>query len=235
MIGGWLALLSIVGLWQVAVCEFSPSVPEPGTVWQAGKEYDIIWEEDGTKPLMEKNWRNFKIDLMTGDDMDQKFLSNVASNLSTANGATSFKWKAPDVSPHSPIYFLMFTNEHGENAWTTRFAIVGEDGKQETPEHAEQPSGEKIPWGVGKLAKIEAANVNSQSASQAQSSSQSASATAPPGLKIQTASQKSSASSPSASSSNTSAATPSMTSNMSWQSILMITVGSWVAMSMMLY
>ncbi|CDS11550.1 hypothetical protein LRAMOSA03813 [Lichtheimia ramosa] len=46
MIGSWLALLTIVGLWQVVVCEFSPSVPEPGTVWQAGKEYDIIWGEE---------------------------------------------------------------------------------------------------------------------------------------------------------------------------------------------
>lgn len=95
--------------------------------------------------------------------------------------------------------------------------------------------GEKIPWGVGKLAQIEAANVNSQSASQAQSASQSASASGPTGIKIQTASQMSSASSPSASSSHNSAAPASMTSNMSFQSILMITFGSWVVMSMMLY
>ncbi|KAI9275692.1 hypothetical protein BDA99DRAFT_194091 [Phascolomyces articulosus] len=153
--------LSLILLSHLTKAALAPSYPEPGTVWTVGKEYDITWEEDGAKPSMKKGWKNFKIDLMTGDNMDQVFLTNVASNLSAASGSTTFKYTAPNVSPYSPIYFFMFTNEEGENAWTTRFAIVGEDGKQEAPANQKQPNGEKIPWGVGKLA-VKAASVNEE-------------------------------------------------------------------------
>ncbi|ORY91186.1 hypothetical protein BCR43DRAFT_498666 [Syncephalastrum racemosum] len=146
-----IAFLTALSAWflQTAHANMAPSYPEPGTVWTAGKEYEILWEDDGVKPDMKK-WKNFKIDLMTGDNNDQKFLTNIASNI-TSPKPMSLKYTAPDVEPHAPIYFLMFTNEDGESAWTTRFAIVGTDGKQEQPAHATQPQGEKIPWGVGKL------------------------------------------------------------------------------------
>ncbi|KAI9499669.1 hypothetical protein BDB00DRAFT_12032 [Zychaea mexicana] len=153
-----------IALSHLANAALAPSYPEPGTVWTVGQEYDITWEDDGAKPSMKKGWKNFKIDLMTGDNMDQIFLTNVASNLSAAAGPPSFKYKAPSVEPYSPIYFFMFTNEDGENAWTTRFAIVGEDGKQEPPTNLKQPSGEKIPWGVGKLA-VKAVSVDDNASS----------------------------------------------------------------------
>ncbi|KAG2223492.1 hypothetical protein INT45_001240, partial [Circinella minor] len=144
--------LSLIALSHLTNASLAPSYPEPGTKWTVGKEYDITWEDDGLTPAMQNGWKNFKIDLMTGDNMDQKFLTNVASNLSAATGSTSFKYTVPNVSPYSSIYFFMFTNEDGENAWTTRFAIVGEDNKEEAPANQMQPTGEKIPWGVGKLA-----------------------------------------------------------------------------------
>ncbi|KAG0164182.1 hypothetical protein DFQ28_002526 [Apophysomyces sp. BC1034] len=118
----------------------SPSIPEPGTVWTAGEEYEITWEEDQMKPSIAEGWKKFKIDLMTGEDEDQILLTNVASNLK-GSGSMSYTWKVPDVSPHAPIYFLMFTSDKGENAWTTRFSIVNEDNQQEEPEKPTQPNG----------------------------------------------------------------------------------------------
>lgn len=108
---------------SIAEAALAPSTPEPGTVWKAGEENEIIWgnaspntmaactlvriltlvsiEEDGVKPTIKQGWQNFKIgttqsnpaglwmksahvklytaDLMTGDNMDQKFLTNVAT------------------------------------------------------------------------------------------------------------------------------------------------------------
>ncbi|KAL9537387.1 hypothetical protein MBANPS3_011818 [Mucor bainieri] len=109
---------------------------------------------------MEKAWNKFKIDFMTGDNNSQKFLKNVARNLD-ARTVKSFNWTAPEVEPHSAVYFLMFTNEKGQNAWTTRFGIAGPDGKLVKPENAVQPDGAKIPWGVGKLVGEPAANTTS--------------------------------------------------------------------------
>ncbi|ORZ23546.1 hypothetical protein BCR42DRAFT_433207 [Absidia repens] len=127
----------------------SPSYPEPGSVWTAGKEYEITWEEDNTEPTINATWKNFRIDLMSGEDLDQQKLTTIAENVK--GNALKHKYTAPEVAPHAPIYFLMFTSDNGEYAWSSRFAIVGQDGKQEVPENSAQPSGEKIPWGVGKL------------------------------------------------------------------------------------
>ncbi|OAD08659.1 hypothetical protein MUCCIDRAFT_105626 [Mucor lusitanicus CBS 277.49] len=109
---------------------------------------------------MEKAWNKFKIDFMTGDNNSQKFLKNVARDLD-ARTVKSFNWTAPEVEPHAAVYFLMFTNEKGQNAWTTRFGIAGPDGKLVKPENAVQPDGAKIPWGVGKLVGEPAANTTS--------------------------------------------------------------------------
>ncbi|CAO3631386.1 unnamed protein product [Mucor hiemalis] len=87
---------------------------------------------------------------MTGDNNNQKFLTNVAKDLD-GSSLSSFNWTAPEVEPHAAVYFLMFTNEKGQNAWTTRFGITGDDGKLVKPENAAQPDGAKIPWGVGKI------------------------------------------------------------------------------------
>lgn len=102
------------------------------------------------KPHMKENWRKFKIDFMTGDNNNQKFLKNVVKGLD-ASKVNEYEWIAPDVEPHSAIYFLMFTNEKGENAWTTRFGIAGEDGVLDKPEKSVQSNGDAIPWGIGKL------------------------------------------------------------------------------------
>ncbi|CAO3591242.1 unnamed protein product [Absidia cylindrospora] len=143
------ALMLVSMMVMVVKANMSPSYPEPGSVWTAGKEYEITWEEDNTEPTINSTWKNFRIDLMTGEDLDQQLLTNIAENVK--GDAMKYKYTAPEVAPHAPIYFLMFTSDNGENAWSTRFAIVGQDEKQEVPENSAQPNGEKIPWGTGKL------------------------------------------------------------------------------------
>ncbi|KAI8883390.1 hypothetical protein K501DRAFT_139970, partial [Backusella circina FSU 941] len=137
--------------WIVQVnAGMAPSYPEPGTVWKTGQTYQIVWEEDKSKPSITEGWKDFKIDLMTGDNIQQKFLMNVATGLD-GKKKKEYSFKAPEVHPPSAVYFLMFTNDKGDNAWTTRFAITGEDGELVAPENAEQPDGATIPWGIGKL------------------------------------------------------------------------------------
>ncbi|KAI8138160.1 hypothetical protein BJV82DRAFT_301409 [Fennellomyces sp. T-0311] len=128
----------------------APNYPQPGTVWTAGKQYTITWADDGNSPSANESWTNFKIDFMTGDNINMVHLTNVASGLD-ASAISSYTWTAPQVDPYSAIYFLQFTN--GEAAWTTRFAIVAQDGDTPAKEpESTQPSGDAIPWGVGKLA-----------------------------------------------------------------------------------
>ncbi|KAG2206733.1 hypothetical protein INT47_003675 [Mucor saturninus] len=110
----------------------------------------VVAVDDNQEPPMDETWSNFKIDFMTGDNNHQKFLKSVAKNLD-ASQLTSYNWTAPKVEPHSAIYFFMFTNDKGENAWTTRFAITGDDEKVVEPEKSVQSDGSKIPWGVGRI------------------------------------------------------------------------------------
>ncbi|KAI8085139.1 Ser-Thr-rich glycosyl-phosphatidyl-inositol-anchored membrane family-domain-containing protein [Halteromyces radiatus] len=167
--------LMLMGMMTMMVnANMSPSNPEPGTVWTVGKEYEITWEEDNTEPPMNATWKTFRIDLMTGEDNDQVLLTTIAENVK--GNAMTYKYTAPDVTPHAPIYFLMFTNESGENAWSSRFAIVGQDGKQEVPEKSVQPNGEKIPWGVGKLVAGNVAGAAVSSAADTSSAAATASA-----------------------------------------------------------
>ncbi|KAI8069284.1 hypothetical protein BC940DRAFT_298357 [Gongronella butleri] len=144
-----LGLLCLTSLVTLTRANMAPSYPEPGTVWKENQEYEIQWNDDAAKPSMADTWKNFRIDLMTGEDENQVTLGTVAENVNPAD--KKIKIKAPVVEPHAPIYFFMFSNDQGEFAWTTRFAIVGADGKQKAPEKSVQPNGQKIPWGVGKL------------------------------------------------------------------------------------
>ncbi|KAG2183845.1 hypothetical protein INT44_008856 [Umbelopsis vinacea] len=147
----------------------APSEPAPNTIWTTGQSSLIQWADDSTSPPLATDWKKFKIDLMTGDNTNQIFLTNVATGLD-GTAATTLNWTAPDVDVHSAIYFLMFTSltKATDMAWTTRFAIVGADGVQTAPANAAQPDkstldGKPIPWGVGHL-------VNSASGSAATNS-----------------------------------------------------------------
>ncbi|CDH49010.1 hypothetical protein RO3G_01770 [Lichtheimia corymbifera JMRC:FSU:9682] len=184
----------------------APSYPSPGTVWTAGKEYTITWKDDGQKPDLQTAWTNFKIDFMTGDNLNQTVLTNVASGLD-ATKISSYKWTAPQVDPYSAVYFFMFTNDKGDSAWTTRFGIVAKDGDSLVPESEKtQPDGSDIPWGNGQLAgdassSNNASDAASSSAAPASSSVAAASSSAAPASSsAASAASESASSSPSASS-----------------------------------
>ncbi|ORY98145.1 hypothetical protein BCR43DRAFT_490940 [Syncephalastrum racemosum] len=169
---------AIVALTAVAGVQASmaPSYPSPGTVWTAGKPYTITWSDDNTSPSLAEGWTNFKIDFMTGDNDQQVFLENVASNLD-ATKIKDYTWTAPQVDPYSAVYFFMFTNSNSSSAWTTRFAIVAKDGDTPAAEpNQKQPNGDAIPWGTGKLAN--GASPAASSAAPASSSSAPASMSA---------------------------------------------------------
>ncbi|KAI8391502.1 uncharacterized protein BYT42DRAFT_557082 [Radiomyces spectabilis] len=196
------ALFAVFATVDAAV---APTYPSPGTTWVAGKEYEILWNDDGKSPA----WKKFKIDFMTGDNLNQKVLTNVATDLDPA--AKSFKWKAPEVEPYSAIYFFMFTGDSGEASWTTRFAITGADGQQVEPPNKTQPDGEDIPWGVGSLKSGNTNATNSDPASSPAPASSSVPSTAAP-LTAATAASSSAASS-SAPVSSAAEKTPDVSSN----------------------
>ncbi|ORZ10866.1 hypothetical protein BCR42DRAFT_422217 [Absidia repens] len=145
-----LAASALLATSFVADASMAPSYPSPGTVWKSGQQYDILWADDNAAPSIASGWKDFKIDFMTGDNSQQVFLSNVASNLDGTK-ISKFTWTAPEVKPNAAVYFFMFSNGK-DSAWTTRFGITGADGVLAEPEHATQPTGEKIPWGTGALA-----------------------------------------------------------------------------------
>ncbi|KAJ8658127.1 hypothetical protein O0I10_006134 [Lichtheimia ornata] len=189
----------------------APSYPSPGTVWTAGKEYTITWKDDGQKPDLATAWTNFKIDFMTGDNLNQTVLTNVASDLD-ATKISSYKWTAPQVDPYSAVYFFMFTNDKGDSAWTTRFGIVAKDGDSLVPESEKtQPDGSDIPWGNGQLAGDASSSNNSSDAA----SSSAAPASSSVAASSSAAPASSSAASESASSSSSSGATESSSSSSS--------------------
>jgi hypothetical protein len=46
-------------------------------------------------------------------------------------------------SGNKPLIAILNYSDKGDNAWTTRFAITGADGKLSKPEHSTQPDGKK--------------------------------------------------------------------------------------------
>ncbi|KAI9489445.1 hypothetical protein BDB00DRAFT_842944 [Zychaea mexicana] len=181
----------------------APNYPGPGTIWTAGKQYTLTWADDGSSPSMNETWTNFKIDFMTGDNTNMVLLENVASGLD-ASTASSYTWTAPQVDPYSAVYFFQYTNDAGAAAWTTRFAIVAQDGDTPTAEPQQtQPGGEAIPWGTGKLASGVAASSSAASSPAVESSPAPASSSV----------AASSSSSPASSSSDDAQSSPASTSS----------------------
>ncbi|ORE09521.1 hypothetical protein BCV72DRAFT_254813 [Rhizopus microsporus var. microsporus] len=146
----------------------APTYPSPGTIQVQGQSYDITWTFDGKNAS-----ETYQIDFMTGSNLEQKKLATVATGV-PAN-LLKYPFVAPQVSPNSAVYFFMFTGSQGDQAWTTRFGIVAANGDKLTPEPQQtQPTGEKIPWGDGKL--LTAISGNNSSASSAPAAAASSSA-----------------------------------------------------------
>ncbi|KAG7096898.1 hypothetical protein E1B28_004304 [Marasmius oreades] len=126
--------------------DFIPTAPGPGDSYAAGGHCVIKWDAG--------DWKNMTIMLMSGSNTDMHLVTIVASGLDGSDPSLSpFNWTCPEVSPNSVIYFYQFV--HGSDIqdlrWTTRFLITSPSGAHTLPEHASQPNGDQIPWGIGKL------------------------------------------------------------------------------------
>ncbi|KAI7898566.1 uncharacterized protein BX663DRAFT_524617 [Cokeromyces recurvatus] len=122
----------------------APTYPQPGTIQTEGQTYDVTWDFDGKDPEV-----TYRIDFMTGSNDQQTVLMNVATGV-PAN-LLKYPFKVPQVSPHSAIYFFMFTGTNGEMAWTTRFGIIPPGGTLSPEPNRNEPNGDPIPWGNGTL------------------------------------------------------------------------------------
>ncbi|KAI9472474.1 MAG: hypothetical protein EXX96DRAFT_490082 [Benjaminiella poitrasii] len=117
---------------QFANAAIAPTYPSPGVIQTEGQSYDISW--------------NF----MTGSNDQQTVLMSVAKNVSA--DLLKYPFVAPQVTPHSAIYFFMFTGSNGETSWTTRFGIIAPGGTLSAEPEQVEPNGDAIPWGNGALA-----------------------------------------------------------------------------------
>ncbi|KAK4049707.1 putative glycosidase CRH2 [Microbotryomycetes sp. JL201] len=125
-----------------------------------GHTCTIKWEKS-------PEWNNMEILLMTGSNKDMKEVMRVADGMQVFIGCDAsrmdrYDFTCPQVEPGSSIYFYQFNklSEHDgrtispasiQKVWTSRFALVGNDQVAEPAEHANQPDGQLIPWGTGRL------------------------------------------------------------------------------------
>ncbi|WVO17048.1 hypothetical protein L204_104735 [Cryptococcus depauperatus] len=143
----------------------TPTSPDSSTVVKVGDTIKALWTVDSVD-----HWNNVQIQLMTGSNLAMVPLATVASGVDGTT-ASSYSFKAPDVSPYSKIYFLQFTNggSMSNTTWTTRFTIASSDGSTTEPEHSDVSNGQTIQWGTGSL--LSSVDTNSTSSSNSSSSS----------------------------------------------------------------
>ncbi|CAG8604192.1 11353_t:CDS:2 [Ambispora leptoticha] len=118
----------------------APGPPDGGTVWNSGDQVTIAWTENKVSPLI-SDMSGINVQLMTGGDLSQVPLADIATGLST--NTTSVSWTVPSLSslgyPAGKIYFIMFSDSAKAGSgvsWSTRFTIL--DGK--TPVVTYNPS-----------------------------------------------------------------------------------------------
>ncbi|KAA1466417.1 hypothetical protein DENSPDRAFT_755397, partial [Dentipellis sp. KUC8613] len=138
-----ITLLSVASL---VACDFMPTSPGPGDAFVSGTDCVLKWDAD-TSGL----WKNMTIQLMSGSNVNMTLVSGVAEGVDATNESVSpFSWPCPNVDPFSTIYFYQFSNADAKK-WTTRFTITSPNGSYTLPPEGQQPNGDKIPWGVGRL------------------------------------------------------------------------------------
>jgi len=149
-----IAALIALGSSLTVLADVTPSEPSPGSVFRAGQTCRLTWQGDTDSTTV---WKDMAIELMSGSNLDMVHVTTVTTNQDgTKDG--SFEYTCPEVTPYSAIYFYQFSSSHTANkTWTTRFTIESADGSSTPPANAKQPSGEAIPWGVGKLVDASAA------------------------------------------------------------------------------
>ncbi|KAL5530563.1 hypothetical protein ACEPAF_6821 [Sanghuangporus sanghuang] len=169
------SLLVVIIFNRRVSAQVQPTTPGPNETYTAGANCAIAWVPDSSG-----SWTNVTIDLMSGSNNNMSLVTNVATGLDgTDKTLTPFSWTCPEVNPYSTIYFYQLTNgdDISTRAWTTRFTIASPSNETEPAENPQQPDGESVPWGIGRL--INGKSVaNSSTTTSASSSSISESATA---------------------------------------------------------
>ncbi|KAL4062499.1 hypothetical protein V8B97DRAFT_270595 [Scleroderma yunnanense] len=124
-----------------------PTAPGPGDVFIEGQTCFTSWQVDPSGL-----WKTMVIDLMTGDNYNMLHLATVGTVDGTDPSKTTFSYTCPQVSPHSAIYFYQFSSSASSNStWTTRFTITDKASDVVPPAQPTQPGGASIPWGTGML------------------------------------------------------------------------------------
>lgn len=148
-LAGLLALASPL----MVLADVNPSEPGPGSIFKAGSKCHVTWQGDTDSTTA---WKDMAIELMSGSNLNMVPVTTVATNQDgTKDG--SFEHTCPEVTPNSAIYFYQLSSSHTTTkTWTTRFTIQGADGSSTPPANPTQPSGDPIPWGIGRLVNADA-------------------------------------------------------------------------------
>ncbi|KAI9598573.1 Ser-Thr-rich glycosyl-phosphatidyl-inositol-anchored membrane family-domain-containing protein [Syncephalis fuscata] len=122
------------------LANFYPTFPISNSVWPAGSEQTITWDDDKALPNI-NDISSFKLELQTGTDSKQKTLATIGTNLKGSD--KSVKFTIPQsVGPSGKVYFLRFTPNNGDIVWTTRFTVTGGTGT--FPSDVELPPGSSV-------------------------------------------------------------------------------------------
>ncbi|TFY68627.1 hypothetical protein EVG20_g3487 [Dentipellis fragilis] len=144
---------------SLVACDFVPTSPGPGDAFVSGTDCVLKWDADASGL-----WKNMTIELMSGSNVNMSLVASVAKGVDGTNASVSpLSWPCPDVDPFSTIYFYQFSNADTKK-WTTRFTrtqITSPNGSYTLPSESQQPNGDKIPWGVGRLVQEPNANQSS--------------------------------------------------------------------------
>ncbi|RKP24148.1 Ser-Thr-rich glycosyl-phosphatidyl-inositol-anchored membrane family-domain-containing protein [Syncephalis pseudoplumigaleata] len=128
-----------------ALANFSPTFPISNSVWPAGSEQTITWQDNGAAPHI-NSINSFKLELQTGTDTKQVTLAVVGTNLKGSDGSVKFTIPA-DIGPSGKVYFFRFTPTNGDISWTTRFTLTGGTGT--FPPTVELPPGSSVSTAPG--------------------------------------------------------------------------------------
>jgi hypothetical protein len=132
-----------------ALANFYPTYPVGDTVWPAGTEQTITWQDNGKAPKI-SDISSFKLELQTGTDANQRTLAVIGNDLKGSAGSVKYTIPA-NIGPSGKVYFFRFTPNIGGTdsiVWTTRFTLTGGTGT--FPSDVELPPGSSVSTGQGK-------------------------------------------------------------------------------------
>ncbi|RKP06741.1 hypothetical protein THASP1DRAFT_31446 [Thamnocephalis sphaerospora] len=156
-----------------AYANFYPTFPVGDSVWPAGTQQTITWQDDGSAPSLDAI-PSFKLELQTGTDAAQKTLAVVGTTIDPKSKSIRFTIPA-NIGPSGKVYFFRFTPSVGEIKWTTRFTLTGATGT--FPDDVQLPPGSSVSNGNGGTRTSGSSSATSTSDSSSSTSTSSSSST----------------------------------------------------------